>query len=502
MPSDRPSFRLSRRHLLQGLFATSAVTLGANLIPGCTRRSQTNLPFISRDDYPNVLVLLVDDLRPQLNCYGHRQMVSPNIDRLASEGTLFERAYCQVPICGASRASTLAGARATPTRFGSDYQARKDEDMPDVPSLPRQFKNTGYRTLSYGKIYHVREDDIDSWVEEPWRPRGMWGEESYVRADSRQLWASHVNDGGQNYGPAFEIAEVADNIYADGKIADRAVKTLDRLHDKPRPFFLSVGIFRPHLPFNAPKRYWDLYDRDRLDLADNPFRPAGAPDAALHNWGELRNYYGIPAEGDLSEEMARNLIHGYYAATSFADAQIGKILDRLDELGLSDNTVVVLWGDHGWQLGEHGLWCKHANFETSLHAPLIVRAPGKPAGQRSPALVEFVDIYPSLCDLCGVEKPEHLEGTSFAELLDTPDKPWKDAVFSYYQNGYSVKSDRYRYTEWRDDDGNLYGQMLYDHVEDPGENRNIADAPEAAAIVAEHRAMLERGWQAYQMSLS
>lgn len=197
--------------------------------------------------------------------------------------------------------------------------------------------------------------------------------------------------------------------------------------------------------------------------------------------------------------MALSLIHGYYAATSYADALVGQILDALDRLELADNTIVILWGDHGWQLGEHGLWCKHANFETSLHTPLIVRGPGVPAGQRTDALVEFVDIYPSLCDLCGLDKPDHLEGSSFVPLLENPNLPWKEAAFSYYNGGHSVKSDRYRYTEWKNDDGVVWARMLYDHVEDPSETVNIAERPEAQTIVAQHQEMLEKGWAAYQI---
>ncbi|MGC9502901.1 sulfatase [Baaleninema sp.] len=493
MQGDRSPSSISRRRLLQGLFATAAFGASTRWLAGCENRpSGTSRPNKANKP-PNVLAIVVDDLRPQLNCYGHQQMISPNIDRLAAGGMLFERAYCQVPVCGASRASTLAGARPTDTRFVT-YKARKDEDLPDVPSWPMTFKRNGYRTISYGKVYHTQNDDSESWVEPSWRPWGMWGKDAYVKQENQEI---AIANGGP-FGPPVEMAEVADNVYADGKIADRTIKTLDRLKDKPKPFFLGVGFFKPHLPFNAPKRYWDLYDRDEIDLADNPFRPKGAPDKALHNWGELRSYSGIPQEGPVSDETARTLIHGYYACTSYVDAQIGQVLDALDDMGLSDNTIVVLWGDHGWQLGEHSLWCKHANFETSLHSPLLVRGPGVPPGQRTRALVEFVDIYPSLCDLCGIDRPDHLEGASFVPLFQNPDLPWKEAVFSRYNSGESIKSDRYRYTEWRNNQGNLNARMLYDHVEDPGENVNIAEQPEMADIVAELSEKLQQGWSAFQ----
>ncbi len=233
-----------------------------------------------------------------------------------------------------------------------------------------------------------------------------------------------------------------------------------------------------------------MYKPEEIDLADNPFRPKGAPDAALHNWGELRSYHGIPPKGPLSEELARKLVHGYYACVSCTDAQIGRVVAEIDRLGLRDNTVIVLWGDHGWNLGEHGLWCKHCNFETSLHSPLIVNAPGIAGGGKSNALTEYLDIYPSLCELCDLPKPNHLQGRSFVPLLKNPDLPWKKAVFSRYFKGDSVKTDRYRYTEWCDKDGDVYARMLYDHKVDSAENVNIAELPQNKRIVKKMSNML------------
>ena len=329
----------------------------------------------------NVLFIAIDDLRPQIGCYGHKQMISPNIDRLGSEGVIFNHAYCQVPVCGASRASLLTSIRPTRDRF-VDFKTWKQKDAPNAASIPMHFKNNGYYTISNGKVYHHHKDDKDSWSEEPWRAenKGLWRdyqlEENQAIADK-----SH-----RKAGPPFESADVPDNAYQDGKSADKSIADLQRLKKMDKPFFLAVGFRKPHLPFNAPKKYWDLYKREEIDLADNPFRPKGAPDAALHNWGELRQYYGIPRKGSLSEDMPRTLIHGYYACVSYADAQVGRVLAELDRLGLRDDTIVVLWGDHGWQLGEHGLWCKHCNFETSLHSPLIVRAPGIEGGKKTNAL--------------------------------------------------------------------------------------------------------------------
>lgn len=436
---------------------------------------------------PNVLFIAVDDLRPELNCYGRTQIVSPNIDRLAAEGVIFNRAYCQSPVCGASRASLLSGIRATRDRAFKGYRHHADKDWGAPLSLPRYFREHGYYTISNGKIYHHRDDGEGSWSERAWRPKGEWGGRGYLREENIEI----ARKAEKGLGPAYECADVDDSDYADGKTADKAISDLRRLKDMDDPFFLAVGFVKPHLPFNAPKKYWDLYDRDEIDLADNPFRPKDAPDAAIHNWGELRQYHGIPKKGALSDEMARTLIHGYYACTSYTDAQIGRVLKELDRLGLRDDTVVVLWGDHGWNLGEHTLWCKHCHFQTSLVAPLIARVPGMKGGVRTDALTEFVDIYPTLCEVAGLSIPEHTEGRSFVPLLKDPDRRWKEAVYSRYHRGDSVRTDRYCYTEWRRN-GEVYARMLYDQKLDPKENVNISERPENAELVGELAKKLHR----------
>ena len=441
---------------------------------------------------PNVLFIPIDDLRPQLCCYGREQMVSPNIDRVAHDGVVFTRSFCQVPVCGATRASLLTGVRPARDRF-TNYYTWVDEDLPGALTLPEHFRNHGYVTLSNGKVFHHREDAAErSWSEEPWHPR-IEGKESwrnYALDENRALDVAH-----DRRGPPFECADAPDNAYFDGRTAERTIADLHRLARQDQPFFLAAGFLKPHLPFNAPKKYWDYYKRDEIKLADNPFRPRGAPDQAIHNWGELRAYFDVPRAGPVSEEMARSLIHGYYAATSFTDAQVGRLLDELDALGLRENTIVVLWGDHGWQLGEHSLWCKHCNFETSLNAPLIVSAPWMDGEVRSDALVEFVDVYPALCELAGLPLPDHLEGTSFAPLMAEPDRPWKRAAFSRYVAGDSVRTRRHLYTEWTDDEGSITARMLYDHDADPDENENVSGNPENADLVAELSATLRRGWE-------
>lgn len=441
-----------------------------------------------RPDKPNVLFFAVDDLRPELACYGRNQVISPNIDRLAADGVAFNRAYCQSPVCGASRASLLSGIRPTAERAFKGYSHHADKDWGAPLSLPKHFRQHGYYTISNGKVYHHRDDGAGSWSEDAWRPRGQWVGRGYVSPENRAI--ARLDEKG--VGPAYENADVDDSVYPDGAIADKTISDLKRLKEMDKPFFLAAGFLKPHLPFNAPKKYWDLYNHDEIELADNPYRPKDAPDAAIHNWGELRQYHGIPKKGALSDEMARTLIHGYYACTSFTDAQIGRVLDELDRLGLRDNTVIVLWGDHGWNLGEHTLWCKHCHFQTSLVAPLIVSVPWIEGGARTDALTEFVDIYPTLCELAGLSAPEHLEGRSFVPLLRDPDRPGKKAIYSRYFNGQSVRTDRYCYTEWAKGSARPYARMLYDHKLDPDENVNIAERPENAALVKELAGMLHQ----------
>ncbi|MDZ4797149.1 MAG: sulfatase, partial [Bryobacteraceae bacterium] len=302
--------------------------------------------------------------------------------------------------------------------------------------------------------------------------------------------------------PAFESGNVPDDFYKDGKVAALAVETLGTLAKKREPFFLAVGFAKPHLPFVSPKKYWDMYDPAEIRLAPNPYRPKDAPDYALTTSGELRNYHGMPDNGPVPDDLARKLKHGYYAAASYTDAQIGKVLDQLDRLGLRKNTVIVLWGDHGWKLGEHGEWCKHSNVENDTNAPLLFSAPGmKAAGQSSKALVEFVDIYPTLADVAGLPLPRHLEGISFKPLLDDPKRPWKSAAFSQYPRGrklmgYSMRTERYRFTVWldRQDHSKVEAVELYDHQTDPQENTNIAGQPANADLVNRLMAQWKQGW--------
>ncbi len=459
------------------------------------------------DRRPNVLFIPIDDLRPQLGCYGVRQVLSPNIDALAADGLVLERAYCQQAICAPSRASVLTGCRPDTTGI-YDLKTMVRDVMPDVLTLPQHFKQHGYEAVSIGKVYHHRPDDREGWSVEPISMKGDWKGRGYLTDEAMQAvleWdrkAEQTGDSRRGLGPAYEAADVPDNAYHDGLITDRALAELDRLAGLDRPFFLATGLLKPHLPFNAPRRYWNRYDPAAFDLAPNPFAPENATPFSLTNWGELRGYLGMPKTGDMPDTLARTLIHGYCACVSYIDAQIGRLLARLDALGLRDNTIIMLWGDHGWKLGEHGSWSKHTNFEIDARAPLIVATPAT-AGKalRSDALVEFVDMYPTLAELAGLPLPGHLEGTSFAPLLDDPARPWKPAAFNQYPRpdnvmGYAVRTDRFRYVEWLDRAGGaLKARELYDHANDPQENANVVDASEYAADVEHLHAVLQGGWR-------
>lgn len=417
------------------------------------------------ESIPNILFIPIDDLRPELGCYGNESIITPNIDRLAAEGVLFERAYCQVPVCGATRASLMTGLYPTEERFVT-YFTRVGEDAPGVMDLPRWLKQNGYTTISNGKVYHHADDQADSW------------DDNYKGKDFR-MYLNPENQGLESKDqPSYEIADVDDNDYHGGQLAEKVIADIRRAKEEGTPFFITAGFTKPHLPFNAPKKYWDMYDRDALDPAANPFIPKGAPREAMHNWGELRGYGDVPDEGPLPDGLDRILKHGYYACTTYTDAMVGRLLDELDRLDMRKNTIVILFGDHGWQLGEHTLWCKHALFKTSLHAPLIISAPGVKGGQRTTQLVEFVDIYPTLCELAGLDLPDHLQGKSMVPLMEKPNAPFKQAIFGRYHGGDSVKTDRYQYSEWK-----TGGRMLYDHQKDPMENVNQAANPEYAEVI-------------------
>ncbi|MDC1402587.1 sulfatase [Flavobacteriaceae bacterium] len=433
---------------------------------------------------PNILFIAVDDLKPELNFYGASHIKSPNLDNLASQSMVFERSYCNIPVCGASRASILTGLRPTRHRFINAF-TKKDDEVPNAPSLPMTLKSNGYTTISNGKIYHHKDDDKMAW-NEIWRPDTK-GNYYALKANSD----SRTENG---RGPAFELAEVSDSVYGDGKIANKGIKDLRKLKKAGEPFFLALGFMKPHLPFNAPAKYWNMYDEESLTLPENYIQPESTPSKAFHNFGELRTYYGIPkGKKPLRDDLAKKLIHGYYACVSYVDAQIGLVLQELEDLGLAENTIVVLWGDHGWNLGNHKLWCKHVTFESSLRTPLIVKVPNVTKGEKNNNIVEYIDMYPTLCELTGIEKPTHLEGVSLSPLLNGKSLE-KDYAVSKFKDAVTLIKGNLFYTEWTDDNGIGYERMLFDHKTDPLELDNLAEKEEYQDKVNELALELRAKW--------
>jgi iduronate 2-sulfatase len=451
-------------------------------------------------DRPNVLFIAVDDMRVELGCYGKTMALSPNIDRLAQTGTLFNRAYCQQAVCNPSRASLLTGLRLDTLNIW-DLPTHFRQRRADVVTLPQLFKNNGYFTQGIGKIFHN------------WRQDDYKGDAPSWSVPQVMHYNSHGNDRAVVEGqlppnltniPKCEIRDVPDSAYFDGRIADLAVKALGEVKDKQ--FFLAVGFWKPHSHFNAPKRYWDLYKRSDIRPAANPHPPRDVPAIALHDSREiLRSFKSRPGgKPTPADEIAMR--HGYYAAISYVDAQVGKVIDELDRLGLRENTVIVFWSDHGYHLGEHGLWAKTSNFELDARVPLIIASPDSKPGQHSPAIVELLDLYPTLADLCDLDAPVELEGVSLKPLLENPRGFVRQVALTQHPRpaypangedpeamGYSVRSPRYRYTEWRDfKSGEVLARELYDHNKDPAETRNLAGEKGQAQVLAFMAAALRR----------
>ncbi len=479
--------KISRRQFLRNLATVAGGAAASSSLFAAQSIFSNDVLNIKLGDKPNILFFAVDDLRTQLGCYGHPETISPNIDKIASEGTVFDRAYCQVPVCGASRASLLTGLRPTASRFTS-AGSRADQHAPTANTLPQHFKNNGYHAVSNGKIFHYINDSRDSWSEIPWRAYDYDNDGvDWAKANFDKIWldpdsANYISSTGR--GPYWEDADVPDDAYEDGKVAMKTIQDLRRLKKKNKPFFLACGFSRPHLPFNAPKKYFDMYPQ-QIEIAENRYLPANKP-SECSNSTEITRYSersGWPSDTDFHRQAR----HAYYACVTYIDAMIGKILDELKALGMDENTIIIIWGDHGWHLGEHNFWGKHNTLKNALQVPMIVRAPGFKKNIRTEALCEFIDIYPSLCELTGLPKPTShtLAGKSFVPLMKNPDITWKEAVYSRWGTGEAVKTDRYLYTEWTSG-----SKMLYDHLIDPDENINIAYEPENAALVSQLSALL------------
>lgn len=435
------------------------------------------------DEKKNVLFIIVDDLRPELNCYGAKYMKTPNIDRLASQGVMFENAYCNIPVSGASRASLFSGLRPANNRYW-DVQAEIDREAPGTVTLPQVFKENGYVTISNSKVIHGKNDAKERSWSELWMPRGK-----------SKTWRDYLGDENlavekQKGGPkAYECLDVKDNEYFDGKTVNKSIRDLKKLKETGQPFFLAVGILKPHLPFNAPKKYWDMYDFNDIDVPETfEFNRDGFPQQAFHSYNEIRYYNGVPAKADIPREEARKLIHGYRACVSYADACVGKLMSALKELELEDNTIVVLLGDHGWSLGDHNQWCKHSNFNIVNNAPLIVKVPGNKKKGPEPKVVEFVDVYPTLCDAAGLQIPEHTEGESMMKLIKGEDKDWKNCAIVKWHSGVTYFDRNIGYTQWNDKQGKQQAEMLFLYRNDAAETKNVAEDPANAEIIKDAKA--------------
>lgn len=498
----------------------------------------------------NVLFIAIDDFKPELGCYGNKIIKTPNIDRLSLQGTVFLNNYCQQSVSGPTRASIMTGKR--PDYTGIYNMSTKMRDInPDILSMPQYFISQGYETAGIGKVYDPRcvDNDIDlpSWsipfykeskdyfpVESGEPALGQYQLPATkarilkltVEAKEKGLKGKELREYVQNtVKPSLESADVPDNAYEDGANVLHAKDILNQLSKGNKPFFFAVGIHKPHLPFAAPKKYWDLYKREEMPVAEFQKHALNSPDYAYHNSSELRAFSDIPALTSFSDQTMdiglpvykqQELIHGYYACASYSDALIGRLLHTLDSLGLRENTIIVIWGDHGWHLGDHDLWTKHTNFEQSAHAPLIISVPGM-TGNKTLSMSEFVDIFPTLCELTGVPTPKNLDGVSLAPVMKNPDIKVINYAISQYPRsekstklkeagypdgrvmGYSLRNERYRITMWmaKDfrstkpfDESAVVSTELYDYQNDPLETINVYNSKEYKQAAKEMKASM------------
>ncbi|MDZ4684706.1 MAG: sulfatase [Planctomycetaceae bacterium] len=446
---------------------------------------------------PNVLFISSDDMRPQLGCYGDTTVKSPNLDALAKRGMAFHRSYVQQALCSPSRISMLSGRYPAATGIFEIGRPLRST-MPDITTLPQHFKNHGYHTRSLGKIYHVGIDDAASWTIPAWhsqKPRyGPIGQAA-VEAQRKDDEAKGIKRQGRAKGvgfyagPAFEVVESADDDLLDGDCAANAIAQLREHAQHPtRPFFLAVGFANPHVPWVAPRKYWELYDRAQLPLATNAFLPQGAPAFATTPAQDFRSYANVP-DGELPEPFQRECLHGYLAAISYVDAQVGRLLAVLDETGLAQNTIIVFWSDHGYYMGEHTWWgMKHNNYEGATRNCLIIAQPEmRHAGAKTDALAQSVELAPTLTELCGLPAHAGFEGRSLKPVLDNPAATVNDAAFSWYPKegwlGVAMRTDQWRFIEWTKL-GQPPVRELYNMIHDPQNDLNVADKPEHAPVLA------------------
>ena len=486
----------------------------------------------------NVLFISIDDLRTSLGVYDDPIAISPNIDKLASEGFTFREAFCQSAVCAPSRASLMTGVRPDSTRvwhLGDKFR----EINPDAVTMPQHFSKHGYHTVNLGKIFHNYMPDSISWDEPDLRP-ARYLKKDWLKRDGETFYISpEVNASqkvkrdsllklrpmryadGWNTGPAWEAAEVHDTMYYDGAQNKLVEKTLSRLAKSDQPFFMGLGYFRPHLPFTVPKKYWDMYDKDAIPLANNQNIPENAPIQTMNSMYELRHYDGFghishpTGSYRMSEDTVRTLRQGYYASVSYVDKLIGDLVAHMKELGIYENTIIVVWGDHGYKLGDHNSWGKMTNYNIDLKVPIIIRYPDQAnKGAQTNGITELVDLFPTICDIAGIEIPDYMQGESLVPLIENPQREWKKAAFSQFHRrpkvsadgkrymGYSMNTQKYHYIEWYTWDhktgtkGTLQNIELFDRIDDPGEFENIAKNIENEKIIENLSQQLAAGWKA------
>ena len=544
------------------IFILSLLTIGL----GCKPKEVANT---KESPKPNILFIAIDDLRPELGSYGSEIAITPHMDALAADGLLFNNAYCQQAICSPSRASLMTGARPETIQVIENFTYFREQN-PDIITLPQHFRSNGYETVHTGKIYHNKEfgDSKLSWSRKPVGADNQQVDFGFKLPENKKMqkenaeamvakYGENALRNGLGKGPAYEFADFPDNEYEDGHNTDLAIATMkDMLQKNPdKPFFLGLGMKKPHLDWIAPKKYWDLYDEEKIKLAEYEEAPKNGAAMGLHASFELRARANIPKYGPIDKELALDLKHAYLACVSYVDAQIGRMLSALDEAGVRDNTIIILWSDHGWHLGDMGIWGKATNYEIATRVPMIIWTPEMDKmnrGKTTDALVELVDMYPTLCDLAGISLPDHLEGQSFAPLLSDPGKDWKKAVFSQFPTpalrewaanplskgmretsfgpliqdvevrikeqqkekwdrslfenrlmGYSMRTKDYRFIVWKDYTDPKAAPIyleLYDHNTDPSETINIAkDYPE---IVSRLLVQFNDGWKGNMAQLT
>ena len=497
---------------------------------GCNKQEKNILK-------PNVLFISIDDLRPSLGVYGDSIAITPNIDKFAKDGITFTDSYCQSAVCAPSRASLMTGIRPDSTRvwhLGDKFRELK----PDAVTMPQHFSKYGYHTVNIGKIFHNYMPDSVSWDEPDLRP-ARYLKKDWLKRDGETFYISEkVNTSqsikrdsllkikpiryadGWNTGPAWEAAEVHDTMYYDGAQTKLAKVTLTRLAKMNKPFYLGLGYFRPHLPFAVPKKYWDLYNPNQMPLAKNNKIPNGAPLYSMNSMYELRHYDGFSHIGHptssykMSEDVIRKLRQGYYASVSYVDALLGDLFEHLIKIGIYDNTIIVIWGDHGWKLGDHNSWGKMTNYNIDLKVPVIIRYPNQEnRGVKTDGMIELVDLFPSICELAGIDVPDYLQGVSFVPLTKDPELNWKHATFSQFHRrpkvsadgkrymGYSINTKKYHLISWYDWDsetgtrGEFKSNELYDKEFDRFETQNLAYRKDMRDVLTKLSNQLAEGWR-------